>query len=70
MTAEEVLETFVTMPREELQKLQSGIEQILANEFSPEEVSEIQEALNGPDAQFERGEFYSVDEIRAHFGVK
>jgi hypothetical protein len=37
MIAEEVLETVATMPREELEKIQFGIDRLLGNGFFPGE---------------------------------
>jgi hypothetical protein len=64
MTAQEVLKTVAAMPREDWMKIQSGIADLMAADFSPEEVTEIRAALEESEAQFERGEGMTIEEAR------
>jgi hypothetical protein len=70
MTAKDVLETVATMPTEEWIKIQSGIADMLAARFAPEEASEIREALAEAEAEFARGEGIDEGEMRRRFGLR
>jgi hypothetical protein len=69
VTAQEVLNTVASMPREDWMKIQSGIADMIAADFSPEEVSEIRAALEESEAQFNRGEGMSIEEARNKLGL-
>jgi hypothetical protein len=69
MTAQQVLEAVANMPREDWMKIQSGIADMMAADFSPEEVIEIRAALDESEAQFERGEGMSIEEARKRLGI-
>ena len=68
MTAQEVLETVATMPREDWMKIQCGIAELITANFSPDEISDIRAALAEAEAEFERGEGLSSEEIREQLG--
>ena len=51
-------------------KIQSGIAEMLADQFSTEETSEIRDALSEAETEFARGEGFSEDEMRRHFGLR
>ena len=70
MTAEEVIKAVAGMPSEEWLKIQAGIAQLLAARFSQAETAEITEALGEAEAEFDRGEGLSGDEMRRHFGLE
>jgi hypothetical protein len=70
MTAKEVLETVAAMPTADWMKIQSGIAELLAARFSAGEVAEVREALAEAEAELERGEGFSGDEVRRHFGLQ
>jgi hypothetical protein len=67
MTAKEVLETVAAMPAEDWVEIQSGIAEMLANQLSVAETSEIYHALSEAEAEFSRGEGISEGEMRRHF---
>ncbi len=69
MTAQEVLETVAAMPREDWIKIQRGIAEMITAKFASEEITEIQEALAEAEAEFERGEGQSSEEIRRQLGL-
>ena len=70
MTAQEVIETVATMPREDWMKIQCGIAELITGKFSSEEVSEIREALAEAEAEFASGESLSGEEIRKQLGLR
>ena len=70
MTAQEVLETVASMPREDWMKIQRGIAELIAAEFSTEETTEIRQALAEAQAEFERGEGLSSGEMRKQLGLR
>ena len=70
MTAKEVLETVAAMPATDWMEIQSGIGEMLAARFSAGEVAEISEALAGAEAELDRGEGLSADDVRRHFGLR
>lgn len=57
------------MPREDWAKIQIGIGELLASEFSSSEREEIASALAEAEAEFERNEGLSGEEMRRHFGL-
>lgn len=69
MTAQEVIKTVAAMPSEEWLKIQSGIAGLLAARFSEGETEEIGKALAEAEAEFDRGEALSGEEMRRHFGL-
>ena len=69
MTAQEVLDTVATMPREDWMKIQSGIADLITGKFSPEEIAEIREALAESEAEFNRGEGLSSEAMRRQLGL-
>ncbi|MCE0521486.1 MAG: hypothetical protein LV480_01070 [Methylacidiphilales bacterium] len=70
MTAQKVLETVATMPREDWVTIQNGIADMIAAKFSPEEVAEIRSALDEAEAELERGEGFNSEEIRKQLGLR
>lgn len=70
MTAKEVLETVAAMPAADWMEIQSGIAQMLAARFSAGEVAEVSQALAEAAAELDRGEGFSADEVRRHFGLR
>jgi hypothetical protein len=69
MTAEQVLDVVAKMHREDWLKIQCGIAEMMVGDFSPEEVFEIQAALDESEAEIARGEIVTSDQIRKHFGL-
>ena len=69
MNAEEVLQTVASMPSEDWLKIQAGIAEMFAARFSPEEVSEIRDALSEADLEFDRGETLTSTELRSRLGL-
>jgi deoxyribose-phosphate aldolase len=69
MTADEVLRTVAAMPQADWIKTQTGIAEMLAAQFSPTEVAEIQSALDEADLEMARGEQLTGSEMRRHFGL-
>jgi hypothetical protein len=69
MTAKEVLENVAAMPSEEWVKIQTGIAEMIAARFSPDESSEILEALAEADEEFARGEGIGFADLRGQFGL-
>ncbi len=69
MTANEVIETVVSMPSEDWLKIQAGIAEMFTARFSTEEVSEIRDALAEADAEFAGGEALTGAEFRRQFGL-
>jgi len=69
MTAQEVIKTVATMPREDWVKIQNGIAEMMVADFSPEEVSEIQAALEESEAEIARGEILTSEQVRKKLGL-
>lgn len=69
MTAQEVINTVAAMPREDWMKIQSGIADLMVADFSPEEVSEIQAALEESEAEIARGEILTSEQVRKQLGL-
>lgn len=70
MTTKEVLETVAAMPAADWMEIQSGIAEMLAARFSASEVAEVSEALAEAEAELDRGEGLTADEVRRHFGLR
>jgi hypothetical protein len=70
MTAQDVIKTVATMPQEDWMKIQCGIAELITAKFSSEEASEIRTALAEAEAEFERGEVLSSEEIRKQLGLR
>lgn len=69
MTADEVLARVAELPREDWVKIQTGIADLIAAEFSAGEIASIRNALAEADAEFARGESFDRDEIRRRLGL-
>ena len=69
MTAQQVLDVVANMEREDWMKIQCGIADMMSADFSPEEVAEIKTALAESEAQFERGEGMTLDQVRRKLGL-
>jgi DNA-binding GntR family transcriptional regulator len=69
MTAQQVLDAVASMPREDWMKIQCGIAEMMAADFSPEEVAEIRAALEESDAEIARGEVLTSDQLRKQLGL-
>ncbi|MBA3352981.1 MAG: hypothetical protein H0U23_11275 [Blastocatellia bacterium] len=70
MTAKEVLDSVAAMPAKDWMEIQAGIAELLAARFSAGEVAEVREALAEAEAELDRGEGLSGDEMRRHFGLR
>jgi hypothetical protein len=70
MTPHEILKAVAAMPEEDWITIQCGITEMSATRFSPEEIAEINKALDEADAEFERGEGLSNAEARKLLGLK
>jgi hypothetical protein len=70
MTVKEVLDAAAGLPQEDLLEIQSGIAELITGRFSPEEITEINQALDEADAELERGEGSSSAEVRKQLGLK
>lgn len=70
MTTKELLETVAAMPAADWMEIQSGIAEMLAARFSAGVVAEISEALVEAEAELDRGEGLTADEVRRHFGLR
>ena len=70
MSLQQILKEAADLSQEDLAHLQSGIAELMMSRFSPEEIAEINQALDAADAEFERGEGLSSDEVRKQFGLK
>jgi len=70
MTAQEVIKTVAAMPQEDWMKIQCGIADLITGRFSSEEISEIRSALTEAEAEFERGEGLSSEQIRIQLGLR
>jgi hypothetical protein len=69
-TAKEVLESVAAMPTTDWMEIQSGIAKMLAARFSAGETAEVSEALAEAEAELDRGDGLSGDEMRMHFGLR
>jgi hypothetical protein len=69
MTVDEVLKAVASMPSEDWLKIQSGIAEMFAARFSPDEVSEIHAALAEAEAEFARSEALTGAEVRRQLGL-
>jgi len=69
MTVEEVIQTVASMPSADWLKIQAGLAELVASQFSGDAVSEIRAALAEADAEFERGEAMSGVEVRRQLGL-
>lgn len=70
MTAKEILESVAAMPAADWMEIQSGIAEMLAARFSAGEIAEVREALSEAEAELDRGEGLSGDEMRRNFGLR
>ncbi len=52
------------MPQEDLMEIQAGIADLIASRFTPEEIDEIQQALEEGKAEIERGEGMTLEQLR------
>jgi len=68
MTAQDVLKTVADMPQEELAAIQQGIANIIISRFSPDEIAEIRAALSEAEAEIDRGETLSHEEVLKRLG--
>jgi len=57
------------MPSADWLKIQTGLAELVASQFSGDEVSEIRAALAEADAEFEQGEAISGAEVRRQLGL-
>ena len=69
MTAQEVLKTVEGMSWEDWATIQNGIAEMMAAEMSSEEIEEVRAALAEADAEFERGEGMTGEELRSKLGL-
>jgi hypothetical protein len=69
MTAQQVLDVVANMQREDWMKIQCGIADMMAADFSPEEVAEIKTALDESDAEIARGEVLTSEQLRKQLGL-
>ena len=69
MTAQEVLNTVATMPREDWMKIQCGIADLITGMFTSEEITEIRDALAESEAEFERGQGLGSEMMMVHLGL-
>jgi len=70
MTAQEILQTVATMPCEDWMKIQSGIAEMVSARFSEGETAAIHDALAEAESGLARGEGYSSEDMRRHFGLQ
>jgi hypothetical protein len=64
MSPQQILKEAADLSQEDLIELQCGIAELMASRFSPEEIAEINRALDEADAEFARGESLSGAEMR------
>jgi len=69
MTAQEVLKTVAEMPYEDWVEIQCGIADLMMAQFSSQEIAEINEALAESEAEYQRGESMTGEEIRKRLGL-
>jgi hypothetical protein len=69
MTAQQVLDAVAGMEREDWIKIQCGIAEMMAADFSPEEETEIKAALAESEAEFERGGGMTIEQARKKLGL-
>jgi len=70
MSPQQILKEAADLSQEDLLDLQCGIAELMASRFSPEEMTEINRALDEASAEFERGEGVSSTEVRKQLGLK
>lgn len=70
MSLQQLLKEAADLSQEDLAQLQCGIAELMASRFSPAEVAEINQVLDGADAEFARGEGLSSAELRKQLGLK
>ncbi len=70
MSPQQILKEAADLSQEDLLDLQCGIAELMASRFSPEEITEINRALDEASAEFERGEGVSSTEVRKQLGLK
>lgn len=70
MSAGEILDQIKDMPVEDWLQIQSGIGQMLASTFSPDDVKQIAGALREADEDAAKGRVINSKAMRRHFGLR
>ena len=69
MSVQDVLEMANELSREDRSVLFTSLGEQLAGDFTPEEVEDIKRAVAEADAQFERGEFLTTEQLAKKLGL-
>ncbi len=69
MTAQEVLEIVAKMTYEDWVRINQGIADMIVAQFSPEEIAEIDAALKESEAEIERGEVFTAEQVKKRLGL-
>jgi len=69
MSVQDVLEMANELSREDKSVLFTSLGEQLAADFTPEEIEDIKRAVAEADAEFERGECLTTEQLAAQLGL-